>query len=134
MKITRYDPAANLIIVSARLWGPTGKVKLKLALDTAASLTVIVPEVIDGLGYSPRDGEQITTISSAIGKEPGYTTRVSRFWTLGFSVNDFRVHVHDLGDNVGIDGLIGLNFLREFNVELRPGEGRLRVDRIAASP
>ena len=49
-------------------------------------------------------------------------------------MTDFRVHVHDLGDGFGIDGLIGLNFLREFNVELRPGEGRLRVDRITASP
>ncbi len=130
MKVTRYDPSASLIIVSARLWGPRGKVKLDLAVDTAASLTVIVPEIVDGLGYSPRQGEAITTVSSALGQEPGYLIRVSRFWALGFMVTDFRVHVHDLGDGLGIDSLVGLNFLRQFNVELRPGEGRLLVDRI----
>lgn len=130
MKVTRYDSSASLIIVSARLWGPRGKVKLDLALDTAASLTVIVPEIVDGLGYSPRQGEAITTVSSALGREPGYLIRVSRFSALGFSVTDFRVHVHDLGDGLGIDGLVGLNFLRHFNIEIRPGEGCLRVDRI----
>jgi hypothetical protein len=35
MKVARFDPADSLIIVSARLWGPRGKVKLDLALDTA---------------------------------------------------------------------------------------------------
>lgn len=131
MKVTRYDPSASLIMVSAWLWGPRGKVKLELALDTAASLTVVVPEIVDDLGYSPRQGEAITTVSSALGQEPGYIMRVARFLALGFTTTDLRVHVHDLGDNVGIDGLAGLNFLRQFNLALRPGEGRLLVERAA---
>lgn len=133
MKVTRYDPSASLIIVSARLWGPTGKVKLDLALDTAATLTVIVPEIVDGLGYSPRQGDAITTVSSALGKEPGYLLRVQRFSALGFAETDFRVHVHDLGDNAGIDGLVGLNFLCQLNLEIRPREGRLLADRIGTT-
>lgn len=133
MKVTRYDPSASLIIVSARLWGPTGKVKLDLALDTAATLTVIVPEIVDGLGYSLRQGDAITTVSSALGKEPGYLLRVQRFSALGFVETDFRVHVHDLGDNAGIDGLVGLNFLCQLNLEIRPREGRLLADRIGTT-
>ncbi len=71
MKIRRFDPSDDLIIVKARVYGPRGHRPLSLALDTAASHTHIVPEVIDDLGYSPRQGEAITSISSAIGKEPG---------------------------------------------------------------
>ena len=56
--------------------------------------------------------------------------RISRFWALGFAVSDFRVHVFDLPDGFGIDGLVGLSFLRQFNVELRLAEGRLLVDRV----
>jgi len=34
----------------------------------------------------------------------------------------------DRGDGIGIDGLVGLDFLRELNIEIRPAEGRLLVD------
>jgi len=118
--------------VKAWLWGPRGKAKLDLAFDTAATHTHIVPEIVDELGYSPRQGEQITMVQSAIGREPGYLMRVSRFKALGFNATDFRIHVHDLGEGIGVDGLLGLTFLRQFNIEIRPVEGRLLVDRVGA--
>jgi len=130
MKVTRFDPSDSLIVVRAWVWGPRGKAKLDLALDTAATHTHIVPDIIDELGYSPRQGDGTTVVHSAIGEEPGYLLRVSRFQALGFSTSDFRIHVHDLGDGVGVDGLLGLTFLRRFNLEIRPAEGRLLVDRI----
>lgn len=132
MKVTRFDPSDSLIVVKAWLWGPKGKAKLNLALDTAASHTHIVPDIVDELGYSPREGEGITVVHSAIGSEPGYLMRVSRFMALGFSSTDFRIHVHDLGEGVGVDGLLGLTFLRQFNLEIRPVEGRLLADRVEA--
>ncbi len=133
MKITRFDPASDLIIVKARIWGPRGMTPVSLALDTGSAHTVIAAGLIDDLGYNPRQGEQIATVRTAVGKEQGYLLRISRFWALGFAVSDFRVHVFDLPDGFGIDGLIGLSFLRQFNVELRLAEGRLLVDR-AGSP
>lgn len=133
MKVTRFDPSDSLIVVRAWLWGPRGKAKLDLALDTAATHTHIVPDVVDELGYNPRQGEGITMVHSAIGEEPGYLMRVSRFQALGFSTTDFRIHVHDLGEGVGVDGLLGLTFLRQFNLEIRPAEGRLVVDRVDAT-
>lgn len=42
-------------------------------------------------------------MSSALGKEPGYTLRVTRFASLGFSFPDLAVHVHDLPEGIGID-------------------------------
>ena len=104
MKVTRYDPASDLIIVTARLWGPYGDKPSSLALDTAATQTHFVPEILDDLGYSPRDGEQITNVRSAIGSEPGYMMRVTRFAALGFTMKDFGIHVHDLPEGIGIDG------------------------------
>lgn len=133
MKVTRFDASDSLIIVRAWLWGPRGKAKLDLALDTAATHTHIVPDIVDELGYNPQQGEQALSVQSAIGRETGYLMRVSRFKALGFSATDFRVHVHDLGEGIGIDGLLGLTFLRQFNIEIRPAEGRLLVDRVSAA-
>lgn len=132
MTVRRFDPAADLIVVQARISGPRGQHRLSLAFDTAATETHIVPEIIDDLGYSPSQGESITSIRSAIGREPGYFLRVERFSSLGFTFADFRVHVHDLPEGIGIDGLLGLSFLRHFNYEVRSAEGRLIVERTIA--
>lgn len=128
MTVRRFDPTDELIIVKARVYGPRGSRPLSLAFDTAASHTHIVPEVIDDLGYSPLQGEAITSVRSAIGKEPGYMLRVARFASFGFSFSDFVVHVHDLPEGIGIDGLLGLSFLKRFNYEIRSVEGRIVIE------
>lgn len=67
---------------------------------------------------------------SAIGKEHGYMIRVPRFSALGFTLTDCSVHVFELADRYGIDGLLGLSFLRRFNYEIRSAEGRIVAEAI----
>jgi hypothetical protein len=129
VKVTFFDTTRDLIIVTGRVWGPRGDKRVSLALDTAATQTHIVPDILDDLGYSARDGDQVTVVRSAIGEERGYMLRVLRFAALGFACPDFRIHAHDLPEGYGIDGLLGLSFLRPFNIELRMGEGRILVER-----
>src|SRR5262245_28381597 len=130
--VTPFDPARSLIIVEGKIWGPLGQIPLRLALDTASSETLVVPEIVDDLGYSPRDGDTVTGVYSSVGKEQGYVRRVDRFSALGFSSRDARIHVFDLADRYEIDGLIGLSFLRRFNYEVRSAEGRILLESIAA--
>nr|HEX4313348.1 retropepsin-like aspartic protease [Kofleriaceae bacterium] len=127
MRVRRFDPDDDLIVVTARVFGKHGHRMLKLALDTAASHTHVQPDVVDELGYSPLEGEAITTVRSAVGKEPGYMLRVRRFESLGFGFDDFLIHAHDLPTGFGIDGLLGLSFLRRFNYEIRSKEGRILI-------
>jgi hypothetical protein len=130
VKVTRFDPNDTLIIVNARIWGPLGDDQISLALDTAATQTHVVPEFLDEIGYGPQHGDRITSITSAIGDEPGYMMPVTRFSALGFTLTNFRIHVHDLPETLGIQGLIGLSFLRRFNYEIRSAEGRILATRI----
>jgi predicted aspartyl protease len=132
VKVTRFDRARDLIFVGGRVWGPHGPpALLRLVLDTGAAETIIVPAFLDELGYSPSQGEAITTMRSAVGREEGYMIRVARFACLGHHATAFLVHAHDLPEGWGIDGLIGLSFLRQFNYEIRSIEGRILVDRAA---
>lgn len=57
---------------------------------------------------------------------------VARFACLGHHATGFLVHAHDLPEGWGIDGLIGLSFLRQFNYEIRSLKGRIIVDRATA--
>ncbi len=132
MKVRRFDPDDDLIIVKARAFGRHGSRPLSLALDTAASHTHLSSDIVDELGYSPAEGVAITSVRSAIGKETGYTLRVKRLESLGFGFEAFLIHVHDLPDGFGIDGLLGLSFLKRLNYEIRSAEGRILIER--ASP
>ena len=43
---------------------------------------------------------------------------------------EFTVNVFDLANGFGLDGLIGLSFLNQFNYEVRSAEGRILVEKI----
>ena len=131
MRVTRFSRKRDLIVVRGWLWSPRDIQWVSLAIDTASSETVVTPGIVDLLGYSVRDGECVTTVRSAIGKEQGWTLRVKRFSALGFTLPNYRIHVFDLATGDDIDGLLGLSFLNCFNYEIRSTEGRLRVERAA---
>jgi predicted aspartyl protease len=120
---TAFDPERNIIVVPGEVSGRLGTLPLRLVVDTGSSETLLLPDVLEKLGYSVRDAEQVTSVYSAVGKEHGYITRVTRFAALGFEVEDFRVHVYDLPDRYQIDGLLGLSYLRRLNYEIRSAEG-----------
>ena len=51
-----------------------------------------------------------------------------QFPTLGgYSIDDFEICAHDLGPHPDIDGLLGWDFLRHFDIDIRPRLGVLRV-------
>ncbi len=128
MIITAFDPTLDLIVVTATLWGPQGRYRdVQVAVDTGAAMTLIIPEVVDELGYSVRTGGKRTSIRSALGSEPGYVLRVAKFAALGYELPDFRMHVHDLADEYGLEGLVGLRFLHNFDYTVRSSLGQLRV-------
>jgi len=127
---TRFDPQAELIMVDATLRGPRDIKIVRMAIDTASAATVIVPEVLDDIGYSVRDGTGRTSVTTAVGKEHGFLLKVAEFEALGFMLPEFTVNVFDLANGFGLDGLIGLSFLNQFNYEVRSAEGRILVEKI----
>jgi predicted aspartyl protease len=114
-----FSRRRELIIVEARIHGPRGSTIRQLVFDTGAEATTLTPEVIEEIGYSPRDGHKPSKVHSAIGEEEGSA--------LGVATPRFALQVFDL-DHEGIDGLLGMNFLRHFNFEVRPTEQRILVE------
>ena len=129
---TPFDPEADLIVVNATIWGPRGSIPARMAIDTGSAATVLIPDVVDELGYSARDGMTRTSVTTAIGKEHGYLLKVSQLDALGFTRTAFPIHVFELANRYWIEGLIGLNLLQGFNYEIRSEEGRIFVEEIAS--
>ncbi|HWU90995.1 MAG TPA: aspartyl protease family protein [Kofleriaceae bacterium] len=105
---------------------------MRLALDTAATKTLVIPDVLDDLGYAARDGVGITVIRTANhDPEPGYLLRVQRFFALGFGFSNFEIHAHDLPD-YGIDGLLGMNFLENFDFAVRSVLRKIYLEHVSS--
>lgn len=94
MKLSRpFVRLGELILVDAKLRGPRGEGEYQLVLDTGAAATTLLPEIVEELGYSARDGIRPKTIHSALSEEEGYTLKVAELSVLGVTTPDFEVHV-----------------------------------------
>lgn len=121
----------ELILVGAEIVGPTGRTtEARLVLDTGAAATTLTPSVIEKLGYTRRDGFKRATVHTAIGEEHGYWVRVAELTVLGVAAPNFALTVFPLGHK-DIDGLVGMNFLRHFNFEVRPADRQIVVELLA---
>ena len=128
MKITKFEAQRDLIVIRGRIWGRSTAEYVYLAMDTGAAETLLLPSVLHKLGYGPEDSVAKTVIRSAIGVESGYMVIVARLSVLGFALPDCPVHAHDLPDEHGIDGLLGLRFLHNFGYTVHSRRGEISVE------
>jgi clan AA aspartic protease (TIGR02281 family) len=125
---TSFEFDGDLIVVDALVVGSSGQAELRLVLDTGAVLTTLVPGVAQAIGYTSNDSVAWSVTRTAAANERGYIVQLAGITTLGFMVPDLHVVVAELG--YGIDGVLGMNFLSDFNFEVRPAERIMVVERI----
>jgi clan AA aspartic protease (TIGR02281 family) len=128
---TPFVTSGDLIIVSVLVTGPRGTLPGLFVLDTGAAVTTMTHELASSIGYGPRDGFRRTKVHTATGEEEGYALRLAEFTVLGFTLTSFPVNIFDLGHD-DIDGLLGMNFLSDFNYEIRSSERRILVEKTGA--
>jgi predicted aspartyl protease len=127
---TSFELDGDLIVIDAIAIGPNGQAEVRLVLDTGAVLTTLIPTIAESIGYTSAARVARSVMRTAAAVEHGYIVRLVQLSTLGFTVPSVHVDVADLGH--GIDGVLGMNFLSDFNFEIRPAERRILVERIAA--
>ncbi len=87
-----------------------------VALDTGARVSTILPEVATALGFEPEEMEPNATVFGATGEAPASILRVASVSVLGLEVKNLRVICHELHPRFGLQGILGLNFLRHFKI------------------
>ena len=107
-----FDPRANIILVPTRLYGPYGNMMARFALDTGATRSLVSWNLVVTLGYEPAISPNQVEITTASGVE--FVPRISldRIEALEQERSDFPTLSHSLPANAGVDGLLGLDFLR----------------------
>jgi predicted aspartyl protease len=91
-----FDRHEGLIIVRAEVFGPSGSIVVRLALDTGATSTTVNAGLLNAIGYDPAlvpDCIQLTT-GSAVEYAPRLS--VNKIETLGQERVNFLVVAHAL--------------------------------------
>jgi hypothetical protein len=121
------EPLGTHFVVVAMV-GATQRVRL--LVDTGASMTIVRPHVIEGLdgvvqvdGYRPR-------ITVATGDTVNIRLARLRSFAVGdFEVEDLHVGLYDVAPQLDIDGLLGTDFLHRFVFNVDGGARRLSLER-----
>jgi len=107
----------GVIIVNALVSSGTKQLMLRLALDTGATYTQIPLKVALALGC------ELTTekieIVTASGIEYVPIATLATVECLSYKVPNLKVVCHDLPPKSPVEGLLGLNFLKHFNLSLK---------------
>ena len=106
--------------------GPLGVAKVDMALDTGATLVVIPTSVAHSLGYSIYQPEDTLPLTTPSGLVYAPIITLSSVEALGAVATGIRAACIDMPVSIGCDGLLGLSFLRNFDVDLHFRSGVIR--------
>jgi predicted aspartyl protease len=123
-----FDPHEGLVIVQAEIVGISGTAILRLALDTGATTTLINLGMLVSLGYDPALSSDRVQITTGSGVEFVPRLIVKRLIALGSEQMDFSVLCHTLPPSAGVDGLLGLDFLRGNTLRVDFKEGAITLE------
>ena len=101
---------------------------LSLALDTGATATLINQSRLMQLGYDPAAQFERLQITTGSGVEFVPRLKVSKIIALGQRRTNFSVLCDTLPPSARVDGLIGLDFLRDHELTLDFRTGQIRLE------
>ena len=101
----------------------------KLLIDTGSAYTILSQEILEFIGASPISASKRQRIITGSGYEIVPVVNVETFSCFGQNMKNFSVLGHTLPLGVYVDGLLGMDFLTKFDMEIRTKSGELIVNK-----
>jgi hypothetical protein len=122
-----FNSATGPIAIDASLSGPLGQADLRLILDTGATITLIRSPILIAVGYDPQASPVRVQVAMGGGIQPIPRVVLNRLSALGHHRIGFPVLSHTILPAAGIDGLLGLDFLRGMILTLDFSAGQITL-------
>ena len=107
-----FNSSTGPIAIDASLSGPLGQADLRLILDTGATTSLIRSPILIAVGYDPDASPDRVQVAMGGGIQLISRVVLNRLSALGQHRLGFPVLSPSILPAAGIDGLLGLDFLR----------------------
>ncbi|MCC6141822.1 MAG: clan AA aspartic protease [Nitrospira sp.] len=120
----------QLYVVSVEL---NGSHTAQLILDTGASHTILSQKLVNELALMPSDYHPgLVQLKTASGSVDAQIVRIDSMKIASAEVRNSAAAVHTIPDfPAGVDGLLGLSFLHQFEITLDSNKGELRLTQVS---
>ena len=100
-----------------------------MAMDTGARFTVISPRIAKEVGIDPTVLKPTVQIVGIAGSAWAVETTLASVSILGMPVENVKAIIHQLPTSLGLDGILGLNFLRHFNITINHDAENVSIEK-----
>jgi len=121
-----FEKQGQVIIVEATL---NKKTAAKFVVDTGASYTVISSATAKELSIDTDQNTQPVTFQTANGMIQAPLVSLQSITVGGMEINNLTAAVHDVVPDGKVFGLLGLNFLGNFRMEIDNQNGLLHLEK-----
>ena len=125
----RLQPVSNFILIPIKVIGIDGNSfrDIEVALDTAATTTSIPIYVASALGYNISNPKKIEEVVTGSGVEEVPIIEIKGLTAIGQTIENIEVMCHDLPLEAYVEGVLGLNFLMNFDVNISFSKGIIEL-------
>jgi clan AA aspartic protease (TIGR02281 family) len=116
----------SIVIVDATL---NGKTSAKLIVDTGASFTMISTAMAKELGINLDGSRRTAPFHTANGVIQAPLADLESVAVGGMEVTNLTAAIHDALPNTAVVGLLGLNFLSKFRMDIDTQKGLLHLEK-----
>ena len=116
-----------IVLRRMKIHGPAGVREIDVILDTGAVYTVIAWDVIKDIGYDPAGSERRMPSVTANGVIEAPLITVAGIQLADLRAEAVEVICHDIPEIAGIEGLLGLSFLKHFRTLIDYTTGSLEI-------
>ena len=101
-----------------------------MVLDTGAQITMITPNLAAEAGIELTGNEPKVPIVGVTGSESMPLVALPRVSLLGMFVENLEAVCHPLPPRLGLDGILGINFLQHFNLFIHHDTETVSLEKI----
>jgi clan AA aspartic protease (TIGR02281 family) len=101
--------------------------RLRLLIDTGASMTIVTPAALQQPGVAYRDTGRTRVFNTANGPVRASIYVIDTLSVGDWYIRDLEIGVLELGGQADMDGLLGMNFLSHFRFFIDQNESLLRL-------
>lgn len=130
MTSIRFNPLSDLILLSMKVEGvdESDFRDVWVALDTGASTTSIPIRTALDLGYNPYQPKYHKEVITGTQVENIPVIEIKKITAIGQPIENIDVLCYDLPEGLRVDGVLGLNFLSKFNINISFARGNIDIE------